>query len=255
MTPITPDPAAPGSTEERSRSANGTPLPELDPELIPNLDNLVTVDHTPVDSIFTEKQQRLLIDPLYSSWAGPGEGQSFLALSNVGWFYLYREPPVVPDFLLSLDVAPAGDILKKEGHSYYQWAMGKPPEVVVEVVSDRRGGEDSLKMRLYARLGVLFYAILDPENCLGEGLLRTFVLERKRYEPGSLQWMPEVGLGLTLWTGNFEGQHLTWLRWCDQNGNVLPTGRERAEEERRRADEKIERLAAQLRALGAKPEV
>jgi hypothetical protein len=38
---------------------------------------------------------------------------------------------------------------------------------------------------------------------------------------------------------------------------VIPTGAERAEEERRRADEaaqKLERLAAQLRALGIEPE-
>jgi hypothetical protein len=41
-----------------------------------------------------------------------------------------------------------------------------------------------------------------------------------------------------------------WLRWCDQEGNVIPTGAELAEAERARA----ERLAARLRALGIDPD-
>ncbi len=53
------------------------------------------------------------------------------------------------------------------------------------------------------------------------------------------QWFPEVGLGLRLWEGSFEGRPGTWLRWCGRDGQVIPTGAERAE-----------RLAAQLRALG-----
>ncbi len=41
-----------------------------------------------------------------------------------------------------------------------------------------------------------------------------------------------------------------WLRWYDQEGNLLLTGAERVEHERQRA----ERLAAQLRALGVEPQ-
>jgi hypothetical protein len=63
-------------------------------------------------------------------------------------------------------------------------------------------------------------------------------------------WLRPVGLGLKLWRGAFEGQEEEWLRWCDRNGNLIPTGAERAEHERQRA----ERLAAQLRALGVEPE-
>src|SRR5713101_1725541 len=53
-----------------------------DPDLVPNLDELITEDDVPVDSIFAEKQQRLLTEPLYSSWPGPGVGRCFLALAN-----------------------------------------------------------------------------------------------------------------------------------------------------------------------------
>jgi Uma2 family endonuclease len=238
--------------------ADGALLPELDPALIPNLDDLVTEDGAPVDNIYTEKQCRLLTEPLYSSWTGPGEGRSFLALANVGWFHTSGQPPLVPDTLLSLDVAPAGALHTKEGRSYFQWLIGKAPDVVVEIVSDRRGGEEDFKMQTYARLRALFYVIYDPGNLLQGGVLRAYGLQRSRYEPVEPRWFPEVGLGLTLWEGTFEGQHETWLRWCDQEGHVIPTGAERAEEERRRADaaaERFERLAAQLRALGIEPEV
>ena len=53
-----------------------------------------------------------------------------------------------------------------------------------------------------------------------------------------------------VWQGVYEGLAATWLRWYDQDANVLPTGAERAEHERQRA----ECLAAQLRALGIEPQ-
>jgi len=46
------------------------------PETIPCVDNWVIEDDTPVDNICSERQQRLLVNPLYDSWAGPGEGRS-----------------------------------------------------------------------------------------------------------------------------------------------------------------------------------
>jgi hypothetical protein len=239
-------------------------VPELDPAMIPRLDELVTEDETPVDSIYTEKQQRLLTEPLYSFPNLLGEGRPFLALANVGWFHTYGQPPLVPDCLLSLDVTPAGDLRDKAGRSYFQWLIGKPPDVAIEIVSDRRGGEEDFKMRLCARQRVVFYVIYDPNNLLKGGVLRAYVWQRGQYEPVDPHWFPEVGLGLTLWTGTFEGQPETWLRWCDRDGQVIPTGAERAEEEHRRAeeerrradqaDDKVQRLAAQLRALGVEPE-
>ena len=57
------------------------------PPVRPCLDDIVTEDDTPVDSLFAEKQQRLLTEPLYTSWPGPGEGRPFLAAANVGVFY------------------------------------------------------------------------------------------------------------------------------------------------------------------------
>jgi Uma2 family endonuclease len=41
---------------------------------------------------------------------------------------------------LSLDVQAAKEIWKKENRSYFIWKFGKPPDVVVEVVSDKKAG-------------------------------------------------------------------------------------------------------------------
>jgi hypothetical protein len=71
-------------------------------------------------------------------------------------------------------------------------------------------------------------------------------------------------LGLTLWEGQFEGKHDTWLRWTDEHGVLIPTGKERVEQERQRAEhaeqllaqerQRAERLAALLRQAGVDPE-
>jgi Uma2 family endonuclease len=237
----------------------------LYPEVIPNLDELVIEDGKPVESIFAEKQQRLLTEPLYASWPGPGEGRTFLALANVGLFYASKQPPLVPDAMLSLDVRLGDDLSRRENRSYFTWLLGKVPDVVVEIVSDRRGGEATHKLRDYARIGVPYYVIFDPEEHLEEGVVRAFGLVRRTYEPVALNWMADVGLGLTLWQGTYAGMEAQWLRWCDQRGQVIPTGQERAEQERQRAEQehqrveqerqRRERLEAQLRALGIDPSV
>jgi hypothetical protein len=222
----------------------------LSPEDYPNVDALVIEDGKPVENIFAEKQQRLLVDPLYNSWAGPGEGRTFLALANFGLFYADKEPPLAPDVMLSLDVPFDRDLTRKENRSYLVWVMGKPPTVVFEFVSDRRGDEASLKLRQYARIGITHYVIFDPRNRLGEGIVRAFALRDGKYQAIDMAWLPGAELGLVLWEGHYEKQSARWLRWCDQKGVLIPTGRERAD----RAEDRAERLAARLRELGIEPE-
>lgn len=66
-----------------------------------------------------------------------------------------------------------------------------------------------------------------------------------------------IGLGITLWEGKFEDRQDTWLRWCYQDGTVLLTGDERAEQEQQRAEQAEQRtqlLAERLRAMGIDPD-
>jgi Uma2 family endonuclease len=250
---------------------NDVPLTVLPPELHPDIDHLVTEDDTPVDSIFHEKQQSLLSRTLHSSWPGGGEGRRFVAMANVGLFYSIYSPAIVPDTLLSLDVALPADVWPKRARSYFVWEYGKAPEVVVEVVSNREGGEDSEKMSIYARAGVRYYVIFDPQRFLSHEVVRAYRLEGMHFEKlAGPVWFSEVGLGLRLWEGRYEDLEATWLRWVDAQGVLIPTGDERAEAERHRADseqrraeeerqravaerQRADRLAEKLRQLGVDP--
>jgi Uma2 family endonuclease len=252
--------------------AHGDPVVALPPESYPVVDHLVTEDDTPVDNVFSEKQQRLLTEPLHLSWAGPGEGRPFVAMANVGLFYATRIPAVVPDVLLSLNVALPADVWPKNARSYFTWEYGKPPDVVIEVVSNREGGEDGDKLGTYARIGVGYYAIYDPEQLLSEEMLRIFRLQGLTFQrmPEPV-WFADVGLGLRLWNGRYEDLDATWLRWVDAQGVPVPNGRERTEAERQRAEaerqraeaerqhaeaerQRADRLAEQLRQLGVEPQ-
>ena len=216
------------------------PIQAIPVEFHPVVDRLVTEDDTPVDNVFSEKQQRLLTEPLYSSWAGssPGGGaqqRSFVAMSNVGLFFAVRRPPLVPDALLSLDVELPADLQPKSHRSYFLWEFGKAPDVVIEVVSNREGGEDTEKLAAYFRIAVRYYVIFDPDRLLGPESLRAYRHDtlgyRKMDEPVSF---PDVGLGLRPWQGRYEDHDGTWLRWVDADGTPVPTGRERADSERQR---------------------
>ena len=226
--------------------------------------HLITEDDNPVDNLFSEKQQRLLTEPIYTSWAGPGDNRPFLVTANVGLFMVNQNPAIVPDVLLSLDVVMPEDWWSMEGRSYAVWQLGKTPDLVVEIVSNTKGKELDEKYRRYEQLRVPIYVVLDPDQQIQDETLAVYLLNGFGYhqmEPATIYRFPEIGLGLTLWEGEFEGRSATWLRWTDLEGRLIATGDEqriRAEQERTRAEQeraRADRLAAQLRAAGIEPEL
>jgi hypothetical protein len=85
---------------------------------------------------------------------------------------------------------------------------------------------------------------------LGTSALSCFELRGDLYVPLGKPWFEAAQLGLTLWRGKFEEQEGEWLRWCREDGSLIPTGAERAD----RAEVRAERMADKLRALGIDPE-
>lgn len=158
---------------------------------------------------------------------------------------------------MSLDVESPADPHEKRGRAYFVWDYGKPPDVALEIVSNRKGGEMSRKLKDYARIGVTYYMVYDPLHELSERALSVYELGfGKRYRLRNDDQLPAVGLSLTLWQGGYEGREYTWLRWCDAASNLIPTGAERARVEaqaRIQAEEQAARLAAKLRELGIDP--
>ena len=226
----------------------------------PDISHIITDDGARVDNLLTERNMRLLTDALYTSWQGPGENRPFLAYANVGLFFSVTEPPLVPDVLLSVDVvAPThpkpGD---KYAQSYFVWYHGKPPDVVIEIVSNKVGREEGFKRRKYAQLGIAYYVVFDPDHHLNKETLRVYELHGREYDLLPKPWLAEIGLGLTLWTSEFQGLVRTWLRWVNRDNQFLLTGAEVADQERKRAEAEhllVEKLMAQLRMAGIEPAV
>jgi Putative restriction endonuclease len=241
---------------------------EEDLEIITELDisHLVTEDDRPLDNFQSEVQQRLLVEPLYSSQALP---LPFLAAANVGLFYKISGDPIVPDVLLSLGVQRADDLSQRRNRSYFVWEFGKIPDVCIEIVSNQEGDEVTLsqksrqkgkkvsKKEIYAQIGVPYYVVFDPlqqiqsQNEMNGALLRVWTLTGGRYveltpiegirEVSQFVSLETIGLGLTLWEGQFEEPvDRLWLRWCESSaervGQVILTGAEGRELERQRAD-------------------
>lgn len=233
--------------------------------------NLVTEDDEPVDNLFSEKQQRLLTEPLYSSWTPqpdedhPAVKRPFLAAANVGVFFSVYQQPLVPDMFLSLDIEMGKDWNADETRSYLVWELGKVPEAVVEIVSNKEGNELGSKLKRYAEWGITYYVVFDPFRELGETTLCVYELGfGKRLRPRKDFSLPTLGLNLTLWEGPYEGVTDTWLRWCDQDGELILTGKEgqeqavgRAAQEAKRADSaeaEVARLREELERLRSSPQ-
>jgi len=258
------------------------PQPHSSASIEIDYDQFVVEDGKPVDNVFSEKQMRLLVETLYTSWDHP----QFAALANVGIFYATKQPPIVPDVMVSLDTALNPGTFEKKDLSYFVWDHGKPPEIAIEIVSNREGGEDTDKKAKYAQIGVAYYVIYDPDAWLSKRVLRSYERHVTTFvDRVDSTWLPGLGLGLTLWSGHYEKTEGVWLRWIDEDRNLLPTGVEAAEKSRLEADKSLleaeqsrleaerlrleaerlrleaeqslarsERLEAQLRALGAEPE-
>ena len=198
----------------------------LDPSQYPDNSKIVQEDDTPLDSFLNEKQQRLLTEVL--SGYQLNDGIPFIVAANVGIFRNVRFPAIVPDVFLSLNVTVPDDWKERNIRSYLLWEFGKSPEIAIEVVSPTPGNELGSKLTDYARLGITYYVVYDPLGELSDSPLQIFQLQGGRYAPKTDSWFPLVGLGLTLWQGIFEGANGTWLRWCDAEGNVIPTVEELA---------------------------
>lgn len=241
------------------------PLTESAPDWRNLTQTLITEDDEPVDNVISAKQQRLLVDSLYSSWQPPAEGDSaaprpFLADANVGIFYARYQPPIEPDVFVSLDVGVNPEWLADEHRTYSVWEFGKASEAAIEIASNRGGGELTTKLDRYARMGVVYYAVFDPFHELGAEPLWVYELFMgRRYCLRDDYAMPELGLGLTLWHGQFEGLDGEWVRWRDADNNLLLTGKEssileaaRVDQEaaaRQEAEAEVARLRAELQRL------
>lgn len=222
-----------------------TQLPESDGTFVKNFQEL--------------PQSILLTESIWSKLEELHPDGQFCIGQDSGIYWRITEPPLkgakAPDWFYVANVPPTLD--GKTRRSYVMWQELIAPLIIIEFVSgDGEEERDKTpykgKFWVYEQaIRVPFYAIYEVEKCsvevyhLLEGKYQLVSPNQREHYP-----IPALGLELGLWQGVYKNAELPWLRWWDDQGQLLPTPEERAIQEKQRADI----LAAKLRELGINPD-
>ncbi|MEM7797208.1 MAG: Uma2 family endonuclease [Cyanobacteria bacterium P01_C01_bin.118] len=197
----------------------------------------------PVDNI----SQPFIAAALSESLSIAGRiSETALITTNYGLCATVNEKTVVksPDWAFIPHITvPRADIER----SYTPYLDGDPPIVVMEFLSATEGGEYSIKATYppgkwfyYERiLKVPYYVIFNPTS----GSLEVYRLDDangyqlQMPDNNNRYWIDNMGLSLAVWEGIRENRPGYWLRWWDDQGNLLLWGNELSSQERQRAEQ------------------
>jgi Uma2 family endonuclease len=215
-----------------------TQLPESDGTFVKNWQ-----EH-PQSILLTDSIQPVL-QKLYP------DSQYFIG-QDLGIYWRITEPPEkgaeAPDWFYVPNVPPT--LNGKTRRSYVLWQEFIAPSIVLEFVSGN-GAEERDKTHWKGKFWIYEQVIRTPFYGIYEvnkASIEVYELIGGKYQLLSANErghysITTMGVELGLWQGEYQNAELPWLRWWDLQGNLLLTGEERAN-----------RLAAQLRALGIEPE-
>ncbi|HLO88673.1 MAG TPA: Uma2 family endonuclease [Nostocaceae cyanobacterium] len=212
---------------------------------MPSSEELPNSDDTPVDDELQHLIPNLLRETLAIAWA-----------NRLDWFFARRmgiyhdpnQPPIVPSAFLSLGVERFYD--ENLRSSYVLWEEQKLPILALEVVSKIYRQEYCAKKDKYAYLEILYYVIYNPHRHRKLKLEIYKLIDGVYYlQDGNPVWLPEIGLGIGIERGTYQGITREWLYWYNEQGQKLLT----PEEQAKQAQERANRLAEQLKALGIDP--
>ncbi len=184
------------------------------------------------------------------------------------YFVYYAEGD--PRQVVAPDVVVALGVTLPKNESYKIWAVGKPPDLVMEIASpSTRRVDQETKHALYERLGIAEYWLYDPHGGLLEPRLQGWRLQAGRYAALPARWDPEWQAQVihsplldTVWGFRegaddlrlWEPEGQRWYRTDLEAEWAVQTEAERANREAERADREAERAAqaeAELRRLRA----
>ncbi|BAZ30237.1 hypothetical protein NIES4074_26930 [Cylindrospermum sp. NIES-4074] len=213
---------------------------------MPSSEELPDSDDTPVDNELQDLIPSLLKAILAMVWA---DRMDWFFGVDMGIYYDAYLPPIVPDGFLSLGVERFYD--ENLRRSYVLWEEEKAPILALEVVSQNYRNEYSTKKDEYAHLGILYYVVYNPTR-RRKPRLEVHQLVDGVYElhDSNPVWLPEIGLGIGIERGTYQGITREWLYWYNADGRRLLT----PEEEALRAKQRAQVLAERLRALGVDPD-
>jgi Uma2 family endonuclease len=233
------------------------PVPDL-PDHLPDHLELPEENGEFVQNFRELPQSWLLSSAIWPILESIHPDRNFAVGQDSGIYWRLTDPPergaIAPDWFYVPGVPPDLD-----GHyrrSYVLWKEHISPAVIIEYASgdgtqerDRTPREGKFWIYEQAVHGG-YYAIVVVET----GELEVYRLEGTRYrrlepdERGHYAIEP-LGVALGIWHGLFWNETAPWLRWYDTQGNLLPIGEERAEQERLRAEaERLKAVAERERA-------
>lgn len=236
-----------------------TQLPESDGTFVKNFQ-----EHP--QSLLLTSSIRPVLDALHP------DGQYAIG-QDCGIYWRLTDPPErgaeAPDWFYVPGVSP---LLEGERRrSYVLWQEIIAPLIAIEFVSgdgtEERAptsplvgdGTKAGKFWVYEQaIRIPFYAIYEVDKAAVE-VYELIAQSYRQCEPNQRGHypIPPLGVELGIWQGEYMNQSLPWLRWWDNQGNLLLSGDERAEQEKQRAEQekqRREKLEAFLRSQGLDPD-
>jgi Uma2 family endonuclease len=215
---------------------------------LPDHTQLPESDGTFVKNFLEHPQSMLLTDALEPILERLHPDGQYCIGQDCGIYWRETEPPEpeekgaeAPDWFYVPNVPPLVNGAYRR--SYVMWKELIAPLIVLEFVSGD-GTEERDQTRGKGKFWVyeqvihpVYYGIYEFKL----GRIELYELVRGRYQlviPNAHGHFPIEPLGVTLgiWQAKFIDMTLPWMRWCDNEGNLLPISKELAEYERHRAE-------------------
>ena len=213
------------------------------PPCPPTQDELPYEDDIPMESERHKLQMELLLETLQPWLAQRGDGYA-----GGNMFLYFSLAQTRGQYFRGPDVFVVLGVPRGERKSWVVWEEGKAPDVIIELLSDStRERDKTLKKKVYReQLRIPKYYWYDPFNPDDWAGFRLSGMEYQPLEPdeSGRMWSQRLQLGLLRWSGSYRGVSAIWLRWATPQGELLPTGEERAERERQRAERAEQSLLA-----------
>ena len=224
--------------------------------------DLIFDDGEPLESNRHRIAMNTLIRSLQQAWADRNDfftgGNMFVYYSSV---QARNRDFRGPDFFAVLDVDG-----RRERLGWVVWEEdGRYPDVIVELLSPSTaevdiGSKKDIYERVFRTPDYFVFNPFDPNSLQGWHLDASM-----RYQPlvpDSRGWLccQTLGFWLGTWEGTIDREPAVWLRFYDQEGNLvlLPeeAAQQRAEQAQQQAEQerqRAEHLSAQLRKMGVHP--
>ncbi|TAH20032.1 MAG: Uma2 family endonuclease, partial [Oscillatoriales cyanobacterium] len=220
------------------------------PPAFPDHTQLPESDGTFVKNFQEHPQSILLTDSLEITLQRLHPDGQYAIGQDCGIYWRETDPPEkgaeAPDWFYVPNVGPLvdGEIRR----SYVIWREYMVPIIAIEFA--RKPGkfwvyEQIIRIPYYA-IYVIKTSQLEVYNWVNGCYCRLEPNDRGHYP------IDRMGIELGLWEGSYQNQTQRWLRWWDNQGNLLLTGSEQArlerlhtEQERQRAEAESQRAEAE----------